>query len=213
MAVLGSGPTLGAFAGREPVAIAVNGAAACDVPYQYFICGDLASPQREWFYASRRHRARRFVASFLAPSDAVLFPSALLRWRLRCERLPRSVRARARRSPAPLYDYRPSAAPTPGHGWFQYCRDEFPTDEQELHRHLRAERLVHGASIAGVAVQLAYLMGAAEIHLYGCAMDNDQGDNYFRPGSRGQTTPLQRANFSQLLAWIAAAGVRLVPHG
>lgn len=210
IAVLGSGPSLASFAGREPIAIAVNGAAACDVPYRYFTCGDIEAPQREWFYGSRRHRARRIVASFLAPSDEVLFPSALTRARLRLARLPRMVQARLQSSLDPLYDYRPSVSPASGHGWFRYYEREFPTSEEELRACLGAERLAHGASIAGVAVQLALLMGAGAIQLYGCSMDNDAGDNYHLPGSSGRTTPLQRENFQRLLSWVRGAGVSVV---
>ncbi len=95
IAVLGSGPSLARFRGQQPIAIAVNGAATSDVPYQYFVCGDDASPWHEWFYASRRHGARRLIASFLTPYDTVLYPRRHARYRLRLERLPRSWAATA----------------------------------------------------------------------------------------------------------------------
>jgi hypothetical protein len=213
IAVLGSGPTLGLFTGRQPVAIAVNGAATHDVPYQYFVCGDPGSPWREWFYASRRHGARRLVASFVAPRDAVLFPRWQTRWRLRLERLPRGLVARRRDSLELLYDYTPRAQPAAGHGWFQYAVRDFPAQRQVWIDSLRQGRVLHGATVAGVAVQIACVMGAGAIHLYGCAMDNDAGGNYYRPGSNGRTTPLQRTNFSTLLRWVEEDGVAVVRHG
>lgn len=212
IAVLGSGPTLALFRGQQPLAIAVNGAATHDVPYRYFVCGDPASPWREWFYGSRRHDARRLVASFVAPRDALLYPRRRTRARLRLQRLPHSLAARLRGSLTPLYDYAPRARPAPGHGWFQYVVDEFPADAAPFHDSLRQGRVLHGATIAGVAVQIAVVMGAAAIHLYGCAMDNDTGGNYLRAGSQGRTTPLQRANFATLLAWVEQAGVEVVRH-
>lgn len=212
VAVLGSGPTLARFTGQQPVAIAVNGAATHGVPYQYFVCGDPASPWREWFYGSRRHQARRLVASFVAPRDALLYPRRQTRARLRLQRLPRSLAARLQGSMAPLYDYAPGARPVPGHGWFQYVAHEFPAHPDALRDGLQQGRVLHGATIAGVAVQIAVVMGAAAIHLYGCAMDNDAGGHYHRPGSVGRTTPRQRANFAALLGWVAQAGVAVVNH-
>lgn len=212
IAVLGSGPSLASFRGREPIAIAVNGAATSDVPYQYFVCGDAASPSHEWFYASQRHRARRLIASFLTPYDAILFPRRRDRWRLRLARLPYSRAARRQGELDPLYAYTPRLAPAPGHGWFRYARRYFPVMESEYHARARHDRLMHGASIAGVAVQLALAMGAAAIHVYGCSMDNDAGGNYYRPGSHGRTTPLQRTNFATLLGWIERSGVEVVRH-
>ena len=190
----------------------MNGAAACAQPYQYFACGDLAAPQQAWFRASRRYGARRIVASYLAPYDDILFPWRRVRWRLRLERLPRGLRARIRRAAEPLYDYAPSAAPAPGHGWFRYAPGAFPASAEDLLRRLRGGRVVHGATIAGVAVQLAHVMGAAEIHLYGCSMDNDTGDNYALPGSTGRTTALQRDNFASLLDWLRTDGAAIIRH-
>jgi len=209
IAVLGSGPTLDLFTGTEPVAIAVNGAAACAVPYQYFVCGDIQSPRRSWFYASRRHDARRIVASFLAPLDKVLYPSAGLRVRLR---LDLAWRAGRRRSLVSLYDYVPFAEPAAEHGWFHYAVPDFPHTAEDFGRLLAAGRLLHGATISGVAMQIALLMGASAIHLYGCSMDNDAGNNYCLPGSKGRTTPLQRSNLASLIALIRGTGVDVVVH-
>jgi hypothetical protein len=212
IAVLGSGPSLRRFDGQQPIAIAVNGAASSDVPYQYFVCGDDASPWRDWFYASRRHRARRLIASFLTPYDTVLYPRIHTRYRLRLGRLPHSLAARRQGSMRPLYDYVPRIAPATGHGWFQYAHSAFPESESAFRRMGRQDRLLHGASIGGVAVQIALAMGATAIHVYGCSMDNDAGNNYYRPGSQGRTTPLQRRHFDNLLGWIERAGVEVVRY-
>lgn len=209
IAVLGSGPSLGRFAGQQPIAIAVNGAATSDVPYQYFACGDPESYQREWFYGSRRHAAKRIVAALLTPRDAIIYPSRLVRGGLRLERRLFIAMLRLRRSLS-LHDYSPSATPAPGHGWFQYLPSRFPSDPAVLDDCVRRGRMVHGATIAGVALQLAVIMGGAEIHLYGCAMDNDGGGNYYRPGSRGRSTPLQRQNFATLVQWAEGRGVAVI---
>ncbi len=212
IAVLGSGPSLELFAGQQPIAIAVNGAAMCAVQYQYFVCGDPAAPRRAWFYSSRRYAAARLVASFVAPRDAELFPHPATRLWLRLQRYPRSLAARRQASMLPLYDYLPRATPVAGHAWFQYTRRAFPAAPRACFETLDEGRVLHGASIAGVAVQIAFIFGASAIHLYGCDMDNDAGDNYFRPGSQGQTTPLQRRNFTTLTTWIEQAGVAVVRH-
>jgi hypothetical protein len=210
VAVLGSGPTLEHFRGQQAVAIAVNGAALHDVGYRYFVCGDAASPWQAWFYASQRYQARRLVASFVAPRDALLFPRRRTRLRLRLQRAPRSLAVRLGASMDLLYDYAPCAVPAAGHGWFRYAAEPFPASSGALFDSLRAGRVRHGASIGGVALQLAYVMGAASIHVYGCDMNNDAGGNYYRPGSQGRTTAEQRANFTRLIDWIAQAGVAVI---
>ena len=114
---------------------------------------------------------------------------------------------------APFYDFRPRATPAPGHGWFRYAQSSFPCAEGDFARALGEGRLLHGATISGVAMQVALLMGASEIHLYGCSMDNDAGDNYLHAGSRGRTTPSQRASLANLLDVIRGSGTRVLVHG
>ncbi len=212
-AILGSGPTLALYQGEEDVAIAVNGASLCSFPYHYFLCGDLESPKRSWFYASTKHAATRIIASFLAPFDIVLYSRAerdLLRRELR----PDLCKAKEKLSFLPLYEYNPSIEPLKPHQVFQYSSTGFPTTKKEFLHTLAGFRFVPGATVASIAVQLAFQRGAKEIHIYGCSMDNESGTNYFlRSKSKGKTTPLQIRKFGKLIEWLRGAGSKVIIHG
>lgn len=208
VAVLGSGPSLLKYSGVEPFAVAVNGASLYEQRHHLFVCGDLKSPTRSWFYGGQP--AKRLVASFLAPRDAILFPEVAVR---RCE-LRRlrwaSVKALWQQSMTPYYDFRPKAKATKGHGWFCYTRDAFVPALHNLPSYLERGTLLHGATISGVAVQIAACLGAEKISIYGVSMDNDSGQHYFRSGLVGDLTKTtQRTNFALLLDKVRAMGVQI----
>ncbi len=208
VAVLGSGPTLRLYRAEEPFAIAVNGAALCDLPYHLFMCGDLYSARRPWFYGSRAHGAQRLVSSFIAPQDKVLYPDKRVR-RVQLIKLGFSkVRAWCRHSFLPLYEYVPSAKPTRGHGWFQYSVETVKEGVSNFDTKMETGRMMHGATIAGVALQAAVCLGARTIRIYGVSMDNDAGNNYFRKDLKGgRSTEVQRESFRVLLAKVRGLGI------
>lgn len=77
-----------------------------------------------------------------------------------------------------------------------------------------------GATSSGGALQIAYLMGASEIHLYGVEFTNEgkpyHADNYFYSdgsGWGGHTDDGQRLAMEILLESIQAHGVRVFHHG
>jgi len=198
-AIIGSGPSGRAYAGREDVAIAVNGGALVDVPFHYFACGDISSPDTQWFHAASAYQVRRLIASFVAPFDAAMYPEPDLRARLQAD-------LRATRG-TPPYDYVPLARPVGRHAWFRYAVPHFPHAHATLDRFCAQARVAHGATIAGVALQIAHLMGAASLVLYGCNLDNDDGRNYLHPrASVGRTLPVQRTNMATLVGWLAGHG-------
>lgn len=208
VAVLGSGPSLRLYRAEEPFAIAVNGAALCDQPYHLFMCGDLASARKPWFYGSCRHGAKRLVSSFIAPHDRVLFPKVCVR-SMELVRLGFSkLRGRCRRSLLPIYEYEPRALPTRGHGWFRYSPHSVVEAIPDFDAKMDSGRMMHGATIAGVALQAAVCLGALTIRVYGVSMDNGVGGNYFRPDLRGgRSTELQRQSFRLLLARVRELGI------
>jgi hypothetical protein len=213
IAVLGSGPSLRLFTGQQPVAIAVNGAAFHRAAYQYFVCGDIQSPLQDWFYASRdRKEVKRVIASFLTSVDRELYDDEARR-RVQEAVAPAVFAAAENRSQKPLYDFIPPERPRNGHLWFRYAVDPLPADREAFLASMRDRRLLHGGTIAGVAVQLAYLMGASEVHLWGCSMDNDSGGNYADPRSNGRTTDAQRRNLASLLRLLKDLGISIEIHG
>lgn len=213
IAVLGSGPTLAMYAGQVDLAIAVNGAAHCEAPYQYFTCGDVNSPMQSWFYASRKHSARRIIASFLAPMDTILYPDIGAREAMLSD-LASVTSTTAESTSLPPYEYIPSVAPSDGHRWFQYAFRRNAFAEELVLEGVRTGRLLPGATIAGVALQMAAIMGASEVHLFGCSMDNDCGDNYLHRGmSSGSTKETQRVNFAAAIRAIRTIGVEVEIHG
>lgn len=256
IAVLGSGPTLGLYEGFPRTAIAVNGAAHTSFHYDYFVCGDLLSNRCSWFQASKEKKARRLVASFVAPYDCSLYPNLGDRDELK-RSLDSHLEAAVERDRLDLlYDFSPAVKPEGNHLYFKYDRkvsfgppqtlserkheilekggtetlkntpfehvilktkSPFPQGELNASEQIQPlmERVVTGGTICGVALQVAYLMGAAEIHLFGCSMDNHTGTNYYLPqsGVPGATRSSQIMGLRDIVARIQFLGVPVVIHG
>lgn len=209
IAILGSGPSLEKYQGHS-IAIAVNGAAFSEFPYSYFMCGDLASPDQSWFYQSNKYSAKRLIASFIAPYDETLYPDSTIRTQLQNQLSPLFEEAKQKKSMMFVYPYTPSHIPQSPHSWFCYESDCEINPNLNLDRILRTGRVIAGATIAGVALQTAWLMGASEIWIYGCSMDNESGDNYFgNHHFSGKTNSIQRENFNTLIDLIQARGVSI----
>ena len=208
LAILASGPSLLAYRGDADVALAVNGAAFVDEPYQYFLCGDIVSAQRSWFTESSKFNAARIVSSFVAPFDPLLYPDATQRQTMQAS-LPIAAAAKTRRMSL-LYKYEPSEKVSSPHLWFQYANPPI-SSFSEVPLGAANSRFFHGATIAGVALQLAVVMGVAELRLYGCDFSNVSGRDYWRPTTEkgGESTPLQRANFAKLLAVVERLGIKV----
>jgi hypothetical protein len=210
LAILGSGPSLSLFRGGYDRTIAVNGASLSDCKYDYFMCGDFQSPTREWFLSSQRIGATRVVANFLAPFDPVVIPdvddrllmqrSSLFRKRFGMR--PRFSLKRFRKRRDEYYNFDPIVAPFPPHHYFYYNPESNAGDARPVTSEFEGEvpRYYFGATIAGVALQLASYMGAAEIHLYGVDLNNFDGKTYYDPaGNTGRTTE----SHVRKMAWLS----------
>ena len=83
----------------------------------------------------------------------------------------------------------------------------------------KAKTLLAGATISGQAVQLAYLMGAARIDLYGCSFSESTSrkpPHYFyraTPGQIGVVEKRQLEAMNRLLSVVRGQSVRIVVHG
>lgn len=212
IAILGSGPSLSRFSGKQDIVIAVNGGAFSPFRYQYFVCGDQIAPKRSWFHQSKKFDATRIISSFLAPFDPFLYPQVNDRVALPSNSVfLKPVLARALST---LYSYSPALPPEKPHLLFQYerlplvCYAEAPFNPN-------SQRFFHGATISGVALQLAVLMGAAEVNLYGVDFDNVTGLDYHHPTSeQGKiSTNLQRESFAKLELMAARYDVKIYRPG
>jgi hypothetical protein len=208
IAVLGSGPSLARYTGDCDAAIAVNGAAASDRDYQYFVCGDRRSPERAWFLSSQARGATRIVASFVAPYDPVLYPDADVRRRLQADLAVHRQRW-SRFGKGFVFGYRPAEVPVGAHAWFRYGRSVSPRSVRRLGRVPPGDspRFLRGASIAGIALQLAAYMGAGEVRLFGVDFDNFDGHTYLDPSlNTGVTKAHHPGNFALLVDQVERLG-------
>ena len=97
---------------------------------------------------------------------------------------------------------------------FQYLPD---TEISRNQKHL-----YYMGTSSSAAIQLAYIMGASEIHLYGVEFSNKTedgratGTNYFykaKKGEAGITTDSQRKVMDEVVRKIIDGGIRILSHG
>jgi len=209
IAVLGSSPTIGLYRGREDVSIAVNGSILCDAvtKVDYYMCGDKNSPHRKLFNPSFDVADRRIVTTFIAPYDHLVIPDEAKRKNLqeileRDELHKKEAGGNIRFSPPDMIAQNP-------HGIFDYA------DIWEEEICPNQNRLCRGATISGVAAQMAMVMGAKEIHLYGCSFGDIGGVHYgYDPlNDPGGITNSHPITMDYLLSRIRLSGVEIVSHG
>jgi hypothetical protein len=214
---------LSSFQGGYDCTIAVNGASFVDHKYHYFMCGDFQSPEREWFLGSERMDSTRIIANFLAPFDPIVVPE--IKYRNTMQSLPifkkkLSLRShfsphRFKRNRSEYYKFQPTVAPCPPHQYFYYNPLSQTSEVQPVTSEFQGEtpRFYFGATIAGVALQLASYMGAAEVHLYGVDMNNFDGKTYHDPGkSSGRIKESHVRRMTWLTNEIQKAGTRVIFH-
>lgn len=209
VALLGSSPTISLYEGNEDISLAVNGAVCC--PHvgnvDYFVCGDKKSPERRWFEVSYQKAARRIVATFVAPYDRLVCPPSQLTSNFRAVLENDSIH---QDEPGGNIRFSPSnLQPAPPHTIFDYA------DIWEEEIRPEQKRLVRGGTISGVAAQLALIVGAKELHLYGCSFGNTPKGHYGydNKGEPGGIDPTHPATMDYILARIRSYGVEIFSHG
>lgn len=205
IAVVGSAPSARFFdPGKCDVSIGVNGAALLGCRFDYFQCSDHEAPQRDWFQVDCART--RIIAAQIASMDSFLYPPEF------DDRLPGRLALkrpfqRVMRLPQPR---------VPHLFYFVSVPNESRLRDLEQRK---AKTLLAGATISGQAVQLAYLMGAARIDLYGCSFSQSTSkkpEHYFyqaAPGHIGAVELRQLEAMDRLLSVIRGQGVRIVVHG
>ncbi len=221
IAVLGSSPTLRLYRGKEDIAIACNGACQTPEKYDYFLYIDHRAPSRDWFSKSSEE-ITRIAASYITPCDKYLYPSIDERIQI-AEELYEFIKIKTQgknRINIDMGDFEPTIEPKKPHIYIKTIhvvgeilkglkdlKEEDYTTDMPVYR---------GGTVTGSAVCLAMIMGAKEIHLYGCSFDNNSGTNYAfgcKKGEEGDTSDKQREIMDVIINIILKKGVNVYVHG
>jgi len=206
IAILGSGPTVELYKAKEDLAIAVNGAAKIERPFDIFMAGDNSSPHMDWFLAAD---TIRMVSSYVSPYDPFLYPDEADRVELQADLGDHIEHNYAEKFP--FVRFVPDISPQEPHVYFLfggmgigYIKDIKP--DQEF--------MYWGGTISAIALQMAMVMGADDINLYGCGFDNDSGKNYHYPTEdKGATSLEQRMIMQATIDRIREMGKNINIHG
>jgi hypothetical protein len=183
------------------------------LPYDYFMCGDVQSPKMPWFLASQRVNATRLIANFLAPFDPIVVPEKSDRDTMR--NLPLFKKKFSVWTRFSYFNFRPIERAYAPHRYFYYhpWSDTFLVRPVTSAFRGETPRFYCGATIAGVAMQLASYMGAAEIHMYGVDMNNFDGKTYHDPAkNQGRIKRVQVRKLAWLTNKIQETGTKVVFH-
>ena len=189
IAVVGSGPTATEFLkGRADISIGVNGAAKLGKRFDYFMCGDAKSSCFDWFNVECSKI--RIIAKLTAALDKILYPLELY------PDIKRIAVTTPRQGTVKLP---PPAVP---HLTFMYkwYKPQRLTNDMDF--------LMFGGTISCCAVQLAYLMGAAKVVLYGCGFGGSRQHYFYRTRRVGTVSESQRSVMNAVIKDLRERGVR-----
>ena len=229
IAVLGSAPSVKMFQREEDVVIGVNGAGQLLEGNDYFLSGDEGSYKKSWYlslpetircilrphaaiYSERfypdpdvREEMVRFYETYMDehPEDVVFKENINLRY------VALEVKA--------IDDFFDEIqVPNPPNIILRQVARQEPISKEQ-------KRINVGGTSACMAVQIAYIMGAVEIHLYGVEFSNNippgyayKGGNYFyrpKPNETGMTLPSQRQFMDDIIRQIQVDNVPVISHG
>ena len=197
ISIVASGTSAGLFKDGDNVSIGVNGAALLGCKFDYFLCGDKNSHKKDWFAVECSHV--RVVSRQVASMDRILYPDKQFP-RLRRITVAQHDQNKVKHIPNPV-----SPHLTFKYKWYVGNR----LDE-------KMNFLMFGGTISCCAVQLAYIMGAKAIELYGCNFHHGRRSHYFYNAERGQigrVRPSQRETMDKLLKEIMDRGVKVSIFG
>jgi hypothetical protein len=229
IAILGTAPSLTLYSRAEAVTIGVNGASSILEPGDYFVANDTSSHLRSWF-----RDAPEGLVNIIRGSSAIqssrLYPDD-------------SSRAEIIRSYEKFLEQNQDLLVTLKDGVkivdsLQLQNEFFGTVPEPVPPHMIIRYMIHpsrggkitrgcrdlvvGGTVACIASQIAFHMGASEIHLYGVEFSNQvkvsepEGNNYFYRSANqegGYTTNSQRRNFEEAISAIMGFGVPIFSHG
>lgn len=218
VAIIGSGATATDYKGKEDLAIAVNGGILNTGPIQYFMAGDRQAATRQWWMSSLdKKSAARILSSYLAPFDQLCYPDEAVRKRLQEQlstySLEQVVSAKDLDKASSYVHYVPDCKPEKPHLFFRfggfglkYVTRIRPGQEYAF----------WGGTIAAIALQAALVMGARDIHLYGCTFSNPNGTAYFYDcpcNEQGMINEEQRRIMQATMEKVRDYGRKVLVHG
>ncbi len=225
IAVLGSAPSVKLFKVLEDVVIGVNGAGTMLKVGDYFLSSDQCAHSKSWFLDLDKKmtcilRAVSAIYSDRFYSDQTVRGNLIGVYEQYMRKHPECV------SYLGNHPYL-AVGKTPWLVDFGKSLPE-PKEPNLILRYLsknekisREQKVLNsGATSAGLALQLANVMGASEIHLYGVEFSNFSedlnGNNYFytsKQGETGKTTKEQRIRMDEIIENLIQSGVPVYSHG
>ncbi|MBU0665883.1 MAG: hypothetical protein ABIC91_03285 [Nanoarchaeota archaeon] len=228
-AVIGSAPSALLFKRNETKAIGVNGAGKLLQSDDYFISGDEATHTRSWFKGLDSD-----VHCILRPHTAIysekFYPNKKLR-----EDMIRVYETYMDKNPNITHFKKGQGLRCilPGNEFIDYYFSKIPEPAKNhyLIRKVTSDEPVSkyqtsinvGGTSACMAVQVAFIMGAKNIHLYGVEFSNEitsgeeyKGSNYFykpEENETGMTLPSQRVFLDDIIKQVINKGVPVYSHG
>jgi len=218
IAIVGSAPSATAFSRKEDYVIGVNGASLLLNEGDYFCSCDDLGYKRSWF--SNASALTCFLRPHAAMHSNLFYDKSVLDdyFHLMDEKPHLFEKFRGETPPKldePELDEFFSNLPQPYNSHVLLYGTSYSGKVSPLQ-----ENLLRGGTSSCVALQIAFLMGASNIHLYGIEFSNQakdfSGSNYFyNPQSTelGMTSESQRESMDQVIKKIGAYSVPIFSHG
>lgn len=194
IAIVGSGPSAILYSDNHDISIGVNGASKLGPHYNYYMCGDSHSFNRDWFNINCSDV--RVIGNVVATMDKIIYPQSVYG---NMERF--FVRT--------LDNEKLNKIPDPIEPHFVYKYKMIYNKEISK----KQEYLYAGATISGCALQLAYMMGSHDIHLYGCDFTHDNGKYFYETNANGFIRDSQLYEMKKLIDVIKKNGINISIHG
>lgn len=229
-AVLGSAPSVRKFSRKEEIVIGVNGASQLLVRHDYFLSMYKGAHHRSWFqtiergvshilrphsalYSRHLYEDDRFRESLISSNECFMD-----RYPLQTKR--EIISGRVVRFVSKEYEPEPN----------RLCQFPAPKEPHIILREVDPKQRIHkrmtkvspGGTSACTAIQVAFVMGASEIHLYGVEFTNHTSDNhlngtnYFydtKVEEGGRTTTSHLFDADRCILEIRDRGVPVYSHG
>lgn len=194
VAIIGSSPSALLYSGDCDVSIGVNGASLLGYQFDYYVVGDPHAPDREWFTA--KCARSRIIANIVATLDRQLYPDYLYP----------NLDRRAIFDNTQSHLVADIPQPVSPHHWFPYA----PIEDHLILR-LNPFLMYHG-TITCSTLQLAWMMGAREIDLFGCAFSADHG-YFYQAKLPGRVGERQVRTMQNCIDVLRSDGVIIRIHG
>ncbi len=210
IAVIGSSRSASLYKSREDIAIAVNGASLLEAKIDYSLSGHPSAHLKSWF---KQMKGAKILNSTSAAYSKDLYPEEKQRSEIQ-KTYESSLKTRSLVLWEEYFVYNPhfEGLPKPSHPhmFFSYY------GLNESARISREQKKLHLEGTSSCqALQAAFIMGASEIHLYGCAFENNGKDYFYNTsnGEKGHINEKQMRFMDFAIEEIMKQGTNVFVHG